>query len=70
MEESLLSASPFLYGLNVHYYNKIALRNKGAIAKYREKIVKMAKCVIIVIYLAKKADGGTPLVYYQQGLSQ
>ena len=54
MEESLLRAGPFLYILNVHYYNKIALRNKGVKAKSQQEIVKTLKCVIIVIELDEK----------------
>ena len=69
LEESLLRAGIFLYILNVHYYNKIALRNKGVKAKSQQEIVKTLKCVIIVIELDEKTDGGTPLVYDQQGLS-
>ena len=69
LEDSLLRASLFLYILNVHYYNKIALRNKGVNAKSQQEIVKTLKCVIIVIELGKNADGGIPVVYYQQGLS-
>ena len=49
LEESLLRAGPFLYILNVHYYNKITLRNKVKMVKSRWEIVKMVKCVIIVI---------------------
>ena len=69
MEESLLMAGPFLYILNVHYYNKIALRNKEVNAKTWQEIVKMPKCVIILIEVSKNLDGGIPVVYYQQGLS-
>ena len=45
----MLKASLFLYVLNVHYYNKIALRNKEINAKTWQEIVKMPKCVIILI---------------------
>ena len=69
MEEFLIDSSIFLYVLNVHYYNKIALRNKEVNAKTWQEIVKMPKCVIILIEVSKNLDGGIPVVYYQQGLS-
>ncbi len=62
MEESLLRAGPFLYILNVHYYNKIALRNKGVKAKSKQEIVKTLICVIIVLAIDEKTAGGTQLV--------
>ena len=49
LEESLIITSLSLYISSVHYYNKITLRNKVKMVKSRWEIVKMVKCVIIVI---------------------
>ena len=37
--------------------------------EFLQEIVKMPKCVIILIEVSKNLDGGIPVVYYQQGLS-